>query len=232
MARRKDEGILRDYLIAVGLAVSIALLIRFFLIEAYRIPSSAMRPTLESGDTIFVAKSAYGLKMPFAGTALTSGSMPERGDVVVFATHGDPDFDYIKRVVAVTGDQVEVRNGLLILNGQALASEDAGNAPCLEETLPGRPPHRICREAPLIPDYGPATVPERSVFVLGDLRSEIRTTSLGSVEGAKFKGWGMIRVSALKGKALWIWLSIEPGSIGRGRWFPQIRFERMLRRIQ
>ncbi len=237
MARRKESGILKDYLIAVTVAVSVALLIRFFLIEAYRIPSHAMRPTLEAGDTIFVSKSAYGMRLPFTRAPLLGQSLPSRGDVVVFATPSDPDYDYIKRVVAVPGDTVEVRDGHVILNSKALSSDPSGSKPCGLQAIPGGPTHAVCWEPPSISGFGPVKVPEQTVFVIGDMRSDIRaaaTTSLGlsSADSAKFRSWGMIPVASLKGKALWVWLSIEPGSVSRGSVFPQIRFERMLRRIQ
>ena len=237
MGRRKESGILKDYLIAVTIAVVVALLIRFFLIEAYRIPSHAMRPALESGDTIFVLKSAYNVRMPFSAEPLIRIAPPSRGDVVVFATPTDPDYDYIKRIVALPGDTVQVRNGHVILNGKPLSADPLSSNPCGMQTLPAGPTHLICWEPPSVADFGPTKVPEQSVFVIGDMRSDIRaasSTSLGlsSADSAKFRSWGIIPIVSLKGKALWVWLSVEPGSASRGSWFPQIRFERMLRRIQ
>ena len=232
----KESGILRDYVIAVSIAVAIAVLIRIFLIEAYRIPSHAMRPTLEAGDTIFVSKSAYGLHFAWPwGSHAVAATTPKRGDVVIFATLADPDYDYIKRVVGLPGDQIQVRNGHVILNGHALSMDPPNGKPCGSQVLPLGPTHEICWEPPSIPDCAPLQIPEQMVFVIGDMRSDAKAATLntlGSADSAKFRSWGMIPIASLKGKALWVWLSVEPHSVSRGSLFPQIRFERMLRRIQ
>lgn len=225
------RSIVRDYGITIAAAVTVALLIRFFGIEAYRIPTPAMRPTLEAGDTIFVAKWTFGLRLPVTGTRLTEGRTPEKGEVVLFSLPSEPGRDYIKRVVALAGETVELRRGFLFVNGQGVQTRGpgpGGQPECAVERLPDGPMHGVCWEPPSLPDFGPTTVPEGSVFVLGDLRT-------GGTENQKLRGWGNIPISALRGKASWIWLSIEPRSFspssGGSSWFPQFRFERMLRRI-
>lgn len=204
-----------------------ALLIRFFVVEAYRIPTPAMRPTLESGDMIFVSKWTYGLRLPAFGTRLTDGRAPSRGEVVLFSLPTEPGRDYIKRVMALEGELVEQRNGILLVNGKPLSTQllnTPGQKECGIETLPGGSSHGLCWEPPHLADFGPTSVPADSVFVMGDLRT------------ANPRGWGIVPVSALRGRASWIWLSIEPRSFapssGGSSWFPQFRFERMLRRIQ
>src|SRR5687767_14523778 len=101
--------LIRDYGGAILVAVAVALASRFFGIEAYRIPSPAMRPTLEPGDTIFVSKSAFGLRFPGAAAPFTGGRPPARGEIVVYSPPIDPGRDYIKRVIGLPGDSVELR---------------------------------------------------------------------------------------------------------------------------
>ncbi len=215
---------LRDYGIAILLAVIVALLIRFFLIEAYRIPSSSMRPTLEAGDTIFVAKWPFGLRWPWSDIAFIQGRSPRRGEVVIFSPPWDSKRDFVKRVLAIAGDTVEIRQGRLHLNGEDMSSSSDAHALCGEEKLEGKT-FGVCWEPPVLEDFGPRKVPEGAVFVLGDLRSQ-------SLETEQRGGWGFIPVSSLKARALWIWLSVEPSARGRSAWFSRIRFERMLRGIQ
>jgi len=209
-----------DYGIAIVAAVVVAVFIRVYIIEAYRIPTSAMHPTLESGDTIFVAKWPFGFNRQL-----------ERGDVVVFASPSEPDRDYIKRVVGIAGDLVEVKKGRLTLNLKALTLPDPRkDAACGQETLStsqGTRTHELCWEPPLIEDFGPEKVPEGSVFMLGDLRTQ------NPSDLKKHRTWGIFPIDSIKGKAKWIWLSIEPHTPGMSAVrFPNFRFERMFRRIQ
>jgi signal peptidase I len=218
----------RDYGATVVGAVVIALLIRFFVIEAYRIPSLAMKPTLEPGDTIFVAKWPFGLRFPGGEQPLTPAEAPRRGDVVVFSLPIDPRRDYIKRVIGLPGDQVALRKGQVILNNKTLRLDPLSSAPCTPERFPEGKQYEVCSEPPLLEDFGPEVVPRSSVFVIGDFRAQIP-----SERPKRNKGWGMIPISALKGRALWVWLSIQPHASGApGGWFPQFRFERMFRRIE
>jgi signal peptidase I len=209
-----------DYGGAILAAVIVAVFIRIFVIEAYRIPTSAMHPTLEPGDTIFVAKWPLGFNRKI-----------ERGDVLVFASPAEPDRDYIKRVLGVTGDTVDVKKGRVTLNGKPLALPDSHkDAACGREAVPvegGTRLHDLCWEPPLNEDFGPEKVPENSVFVIGDLRSQ------SPADAKKRRTWGIFPLEAVKGKAKWIWLSIEPHNPGISAVrFPNFRFERMFRRIE
>ena len=117
---------LRDYGTAIVAAVFFALLIRFFVIEAYRIPTQAMRPTLEPGDTIFVTKWPVGFNRKV-----------QRGDVLVFESPSEPGRDYIKRALGLAGDLVEVRRGRVTLNGQVLTMPaKQSNSVCGHEQIP------------------------------------------------------------------------------------------------
>ena len=132
MPERKSGGI-RETLKTLVYAVAIALAVRTFLFEPFNIPSGSMKPTLLVGDYLFVSKFAYGYSrysLPL-GLPLFSGRiferLPERGDVVVFKLPSDNKTDYIKRVVGLPGDRIQVRDGLLYINGAA-GQADAGRA--------------------------------------------------------------------------------------------------------
>lgn len=224
----------RDYGGAILIAVFAALGIRSFVLEAYRIPSSAMRPSLEPGDTIFVLKYPYGIRNPWTTRQVTDGRAPERGEVVIYSSSGGiegGERDFIKRVVGMPGDRIEFKRGRLWINGRDVSAGSANDAACGNETLESGgggdtkagPSYQVCWEPPLLADSTePILVPADSYFVLGDLRSR-------STEGTKPSrvSWGgLIQRSQLKGKAAWIWLSVEPSG-----GFSRIRFERMFKRI-
>jgi signal peptidase I len=106
----------------VAVCVAVALALRMFYVEAFKIPSSSMYPTLEIGDHVFVNKFIYGVRIPWSRTKLFERG-PSRGDLIVYIYPCDPMRDYIKRVVAVGGDRVEVRCNVLYVNGEAVKEE-------------------------------------------------------------------------------------------------------------
>lgn len=113
----------REYTESIGIAVLIALFLRAFVVEAFKIPSGSMIPTLEIGDHIFVNKLVYGVRLPYTQNRLITFSDPQRGEVVVFINPCEPDKDFIKRIVALPGDTVEVRCGVVYVNGEAVPQE-------------------------------------------------------------------------------------------------------------
>jgi signal peptidase I len=117
-----SKSVVREYVESIGIAIVIALLLRAFVVEAFKIPSSSMVHTLEIGDHIFVNKFLYGVHVPFTDTKLFSLRQPERGDVIVFVNPCDGR-DFIKRIVATAGDTVEVRCNILYINGKAVPEE-------------------------------------------------------------------------------------------------------------
>ncbi len=123
LIKRPPKSTTRDYVESIGAAVLIALALRAFVIEAFKIPSSSMYPTLEIGDHIFVNKFIYGVRIPWTNTKLFELRGPHHGEVIVFMQPCQPDRDYIKRVIAVGGETVEVRCNVVYVNGKAVPSE-------------------------------------------------------------------------------------------------------------
>ncbi|GIX33536.1 MAG: signal peptidase I [Lysobacterales bacterium] len=187
----------------------IVLLLRSFLAEPFRIPSSSMLPTLEVGDFILVNKFAYGLRLPVLEWEFLRIGRPRRGDVVVFRYPLNPREDYIKRVVGIPGDVVEYRGKRLWVNGEELryepvgiytASGDPGNdgAERLLEDL-GGVRHEILvnpRVPPGAVREGRWTLGEGEYFVLGDNRDNSQDSRV----------WGPVPETHLKGRAFLIWM--------------------------
>jgi signal peptidase I len=188
----KKKSVFREYAEAIIIALVFALLIRTFVVQAFKIPSGSMEPTLQIGDHILVNKFLYGLQIPFTSIHLFSLENPQRGDVVVFIYPVDPSKDFIKRVIAVEGDTVKLQNKKLYINGvevpdpYAVYKEDTSFLSDLQRR----------------DNFGPITVPREKLFVLGDNRDR----SLDS------RFWGFVPVKDVRGKAFiiyWSWNSEE-----------------------
>jgi signal peptidase I len=134
LIKRPAKSTTRDYVESIGAAVLIALALRAFVIEAFKIPSSSMYPTLEIGDHIFVNKFIYGVRIPWTSTKLFELRGPHRGEVIVFMQPCEVDRDYIKRVVALENDTVEVRCNVVYVNGKPIQNELTEAAPQTETT--------------------------------------------------------------------------------------------------
>jgi len=189
---QKKKSSLRENIEAILVAVVLALFIRTFVVQAFKIPSGSMKNTLLIGDHILVNKFIYGIKIPFIQSTLVSIKDPQREDIVVFEYPQDPSKDFIKRVVGVAGDQVEIRNKKVYVNGKPLDQEFAIHTD--NRTIPGR-------------DFlGPITVPEDSLFVMGDNRDNSHDSRF----------WGFVNLKAVKGKAFiiyWSWNGENQDSI-------------------
>jgi signal peptidase I len=118
LVKRPSKSTMRDYVESIGAAILIALALRAMVLEAFKIPSSSMYPTLEINDHIFVNKFIYGVHIPFTTTKLVEWRKPRRGEVIVFIQPCEPDRDYIKRVVATEGQSVEVRCNVVYIDGK------------------------------------------------------------------------------------------------------------------
>jgi signal peptidase I len=230
------KSTIREYSESIGIAVAIALLLRAFVVEAFQIPSGSMIPTLEVGDHIFVAKFSYGLGIPFTNKKVFEYSSPRRGDVIVFKYPLDPSTDYIKRVVGLPGDRLELRQNELFINNRPMPREYAGEYQYSEagreyaderrcdlwqETLDGKRHAEIQERGRMPANAGPYTVPDGNVFVMGDNRDNSSDSRV----------WGTVKHDLIKGKALIVWWS--RASVEEGPWYLQpiawlksIRFSR------
>lgn len=182
------KSLVREYIEAIIIAILLALFIRTFIVQAFKIPSGSMLPTLKIGDHLLVNKFSYGLKLPFTGTVVIPWKDPQRGDVVVFRFPKDRSIDYIKRVVGVPGDIVEIKNKRVYINGTAIEDPHAHFTSQL--VVSGRESNRD--------NYGPVTVPDGSLLVLGDNRDN-------SYDG---RFWGFVDQRDVLGKAFilyWSW---------------------------
>ena len=119
-ARTKKKSSLRENIEAILVAIVLALFIRTFIIQAFKIPSGSMKQTLQIGDHILVNKFIYGIKLPFLMTTIVPIKNPKRGDIVVFKFPEDPDKDFIKRVIGIAGDVVECRDKQVYINHKPL----------------------------------------------------------------------------------------------------------------
>ena len=206
--QQKQKSVFREYAEALLVALLLALFIRSFIVQAFKIPSGSMLSTLQIGDHILVSKFAYGLRLPYPfDTVLFEWANPERDDVIVFIYPKDETKDFIKRVVAVEGDRVHIRDKQLFVNGEAAENTYARYAGS-GRVIPGL---RDNYPQPL-PDGSvePITVPLGKLFVMGDNRDHSHDSRF----------WGFVDIQEVKGKAFLIYWSWD----GRERW---IRWERL-----
>jgi signal peptidase I len=184
---------IRENIEAIIIAVLLALVIRTFIIQAFKIPSGSMLPTLQIGDHILVSKFIYGVKMPFTGATLIPITDPKPNDIVVFQYPKNPELDYIKRVIATAGDTVEIRDKKIMINGKPFVDT-----------------HGVFKDPLILPaaaaprdNFGPVTVPAGKIFAMGDNRDN-------SFDG---RFWGFVDLKAVRGKAwiiYWSWDVQQP----------------------
>jgi signal peptidase I len=191
---KAPKGKIRENIEALVIAIILALFIRAFVIQAFKIPSGSMENTLLIGDYILVNKFIYGVKFPFTDKTVIPIKDPRRGDIIVFKFPGDPSKDYIKRVVGVAGDRIDIRNKKVYVNDK------------LQENVFAKfTDERVFADARMIPEnllrrdnLGPIKVPKNKLFVMGDNRD--------SSNDSRF--WGFVDKSAVKGRAFiiyWSW---------------------------
>jgi signal peptidase I len=198
----KKKGLIREYAESIAIAILLALVIRSYLVQAFKIPSGSMEDTLAIGDHLLVSKFMYGTKIPFVDKRVLTIRDPHQGDVIVFEYPEDPSKDFIKRVIGVPGDVVEGKDKKVYVNGK-----------------PYENPHEVHKEKDVIPKemnprdtFGPITVPSNSYFVMGDNRDRSYDSRF----------WKFVRRDQIKGLAFikyWSWdrekLRPRFGNIGR-----------------
>lgn len=222
----KSEG-LRDFILAVIFCLSSVLIVRSFLVEPFRIPSSSMVPTLKIGDHIFVSKFPFGLFVPFTKYEFLRTGTPNRGDVVVFLFPKDESLHYIKRVIGLPGDKLQFQGKNLFINGELVSKEKVSDPNEIEKVTGSREAvgelykeklgdkvHYVRYLSGPGGDFGRSSevveVPPDSFFMAGDNRDDSYDS----------RSWGPVPRHNLKGRAEIIWLSLasETGSKEKVRW--------------
>lgn len=233
--------VLREYLESLIVAIIVAVFLRVFVVSAYKIPTSSMVPSLMAGDFVFAYKLPYGIPIPFSETKLNA-NLPARGDVVVFRLPGNEAVNYVKRVVALPGEKVELKDKRLFINDVEATYEATGEQ--IISSLPGHEYYAVAREKVGDPDsqsthlvmnrrkeveagaaadsFGPMVVPPGHIFVLGDNRD--------SSDDSRY--WGSVPAKNLEGRVFLVWLSLN----WLERWgndrIPEVRWERIFQRVQ
>lgn len=187
-----SEGSVVSFIKTVAVFVLAVIFLRGTVVEAFRIPSGSMIPTLQIGDHLLVSKLSYGVRLPFVARSVFEFATPRRGDIVVFTRPDDPetledesDINVIKRVVALAGERVEVRGTRVFINGEPLSESYA----------------RWVRNGIGGGSFGPVEVPPQHVFLLGDNRDESRDS--------RFWNNPFLATDQIKGRALIIYWSFD-----------------------
>jgi signal peptidase I len=229
---RSTFGFFWEWLKILCVAVVLFLVIRTFLVEAFKIPSGSMENTLQVGDFLLVNKLVYGAEVPFTHERLPRIRRPERNDVIVFNYPKDPTQNFVKRLVGLPGDTLEMREGTLIRNDSAVPERWA------EHTEPDMDPseedfrwqrdflvHTAAAATSYHPsrnNWGPLVVPKGNYFVLGDNRDN----SLDS------RYWGFVADSLVKGRPFVIYYSYAPDTDDTFGWLTHIRWSRLGERVR
>jgi signal peptidase I len=208
--KKQKKSSLRETIEAIVVAFAIALVIRTFVIQAFKIPSGSMIPTLQIGDHLLVNKFLLGtpVDVPFTNIHLfrmPGLRRPQRGDIIVFKYPEDPTRDFIKRVIGVEGDRIESKDKTLFVNGRKLVE------PFVQHVDSNIKPADMDRRD----NFGPVSVPKDSVFAMGDNRDQSYDSRF----------WGFVDLSKIKGKAVIIYWSWDSDST----W---VRFKRIGRLIR
>jgi len=201
---KDKKRLFREYAEAIIIALIAALIIRAYVIQAFKIPSGSMEKTLLIGDHILVNKFIYGTTIPFSDKRVLVFKKPERGDIIVFKYPENPKKDFIKRVIATEGDKIESRNKVIYVDGKKI------NEPYIQHTDNAVFPHEFGSRD----NFGPIVMPENKFFVMGDNRDQSHDSRF----------WGFVDLSDIKGKALIIYFSWDSNASSL---FKKIRFSRI-----
>ena len=220
----RQKSVTREYSEAMIIALVLAVFIRTFFVQAYKIPSGSMEPTLLIGDHILVNKIIYGLRMPDTIFGIEIPGLPlgrylfnlapvHRGDVVVFVFPPDRTKDFIKRVIGVAGDTIQVKDGVVWLNGQKMDDPHAHMEAAAQDRSPVSP-----RD-----NFGPVTVPAGKLFMMGDNRDRSYDSRF----------WGFVDHNDVEGRATLIYLPWNEEKAEAASWadmllwFEYVRWDRL-----
>jgi signal peptidase I len=230
-----------DNLRSLAVLVIAIFALRWSVASPYHVPTASMEPTIKVGDRLLAFKLAYNLKIPFTDIVVAQWGTPIRGDIIVFKYPQDPDVDYVKRVVAVAGDEVQFIDDILYINGVAQPREDASQESAIlddiddnkslkllyKENLEGVV-HYTMQDIPSARRFtsgnwprsglGPYKVPENAVFCVGDNRDNSTDSRV----------WNHVPLDYVRGKALFVIWSVH---MPKDSWMPEFRFNRFGRSL-
>ncbi|MGZ3772453.1 MAG: signal peptidase I [Pseudobdellovibrionaceae bacterium] len=216
----------REYLTTLILAVLCALLVRNFLVTAYKVPTISMQPTLKAGDLIFSSRLSYGFQLPFTQKKWAA-TLPERGDLVVFNYSTQPGITYVKRVIGLPGDRLQIVKGRIILNEEPFqyekaptTNDDNPNPELFDVFQESHKNHKwrvIFQKKSAEKNFGPLVVPPGEIFLLGDNRD--------ASDDSRY--WGTVSMDQLQGRVFLIWLSLDWQKKWAGDRYPSVRWERV-----
>ena len=230
--RRRDSfSVVWEWAKIIGVSVALFVVIKTFVMEAFKIPSGSMERTLLVGDFLLVNKIVYGAEVPLTGKRLPAFRQPRRGDVIVFEWPVDRTKNFVKRLVGLPGDTVAMRDAVLIRNGVALAEpyvthSDPDADPVWEEfrwqgNFLVKTAGAALAYHPSRNNWGPLVVPQKQYFVLGDNRDN----SLDS------RYWGFVPDSLLRGRPEVVYFSFSPDSMNDFAWLTHVRWTRLGERV-
>jgi len=215
-----------DWTKSIAVAFVLFLIIRAFVVEAFKIPTSSMENTLLVGDFLIVNKAVYGAEIPGVGLRIPGFAEPDRGDVIVFNPPHDPSKNYVKRLIGLPGDTLEMRGKDVYVNGHRQAEpyarylDQGGDAvhPSMGWQHRFLPRTLAATEySPSRDNWGPLVVPDSSFFVLGDNRD--------NSEDSRY--WGFVGRQAIRGRPWFIYYSFRPALDHRMSWLRDVRWGRI-----
>ena len=209
------KSTVREYFESILIAVLLALFARTFAVQAFKIPTGSMEPNLLVGDHLLVNKFIFSPSLSPIERALLPNRDIRRGDIIVFKYPEEPDRDFIKRVIGLPGETIELRNKKVHINGEPLDEQYVHYI--FPPAADGQPKAWDLRET-----FGPVTVPPDSLFMMGDNRD--------NSQDSRF--WGMLPRNYVKGRAMVIYWSFDEAAGAPSNYLARIRWNRLLNQIR